>query len=115
MLVIHFGFVVLMAQNALEHFIVRGVHMAGRAGLPLAAMLAGIDAKVLAVVVERRGQPRIQRVARRAIVREIQRHVIRIRRPLEIGLMAGIAIRGRARKTIVHVALIASGREVRAQ
>lgn len=87
-LIVHLRFVVLVAEDALEHFVVRGVHVASCAGLPLAAMLAGIDAEVLAIVIEGRGQPRIQRVAHRAIVREIQCHVIRIGRPLKIGLMA---------------------------
>jgi hypothetical protein len=115
MLVIHLCLIVLVAQNALENFVVRRIHVARRTRLPFAAMLAGINAEVLAVVIERRRRPRIHGVASGAIVRKIQRHVIGVRRPLEIRLMAGEAIHRRAGKAIVHVALRASRRRVRAE
>ncbi len=115
MLVIHLRLIVLVAQNALEDFVIRRIHVASRARLPLAAMLAGINAEILAVVIERRRHPRIYRMASGAIMREIQRHVIGIRGPLEIRLMAGEAIRRRAGKAIVHVTLRASRRRVRAE
>jgi hypothetical protein len=88
MLVIHFRLTVLVTQNALEHFVIRRIHVARRAALPFAAMLAGINAKILSVMIKRRRRPRIQRVARRAIMRKIQCHMIGIRRALKIGLMA---------------------------
>lgn len=115
MLIIHFGLIVFMAKNALEDFIIHGIHVAGRAVLPSVAMFAGIDAKILAVVIERGRQPGIQRVASRAVVGEIQRHVIRIRGALKVRLMTGETIHGRAGITIIHVALIARRRRVRAQ
>lgn len=68
MFVIHFRLLVFMAKNTLEDFVVRRVHVASRTALPFAAMLARIDAKILAVMIERCRQPRIHAVARRAIV-----------------------------------------------
>ncbi len=53
MFVIHAGLIVRVAQNALEDSVVRRIHMTSRAGLPLAAMLAGINAEILAIVIER--------------------------------------------------------------
>lgn len=114
-LVIHLRLIVLVAQNAFEDFVVRRIHVARRARLPLAAMLAGINAEILAVVIEGRRRPRIHRVTGSAIMRKIQRHMIGIRRPLEIRLMAGEAIPRRAGKAIVHVALGASRRRMRAE
>jgi hypothetical protein len=114
-LVIHLRLILFVAQNALEDYVVRRVHVARRARLPFAAMLAGINAEILAVVIERRRRPRIHRVASGAIVRKIQRYVIGIRRPLKIRLMAGEAIHRRAGKAIVHVALRASRRRMRAE
>lgn len=64
----HSGLIMFMAKNTLEYFVVRGVHVTRRTRLPFAAMLAGIDAEILAVVIERRRQPRIHGVAGRAIV-----------------------------------------------
>jgi hypothetical protein len=104
MFVIHLCLIVLVTQNALEDFVIRRIHVASRARLPLAAMLAGVNAEVLAVVIERRRRPRIHRMAGSAIMREIQRHVIGIRGPLKIRLMAGEAIRRRAGEAIVYVA-----------
>lgn len=114
MFVIHARLIVFMAQNALKDFVIGGIHMARGAGLPPAEMLAGINAEVLRVVVKGRGHPGVERVAGGAIMREIQGHMIRIRRPLKIELMAGKAVRGRARETVVEVALIALCRSVRA-
>jgi hypothetical protein len=78
-------------------------------------MLAGINAEILAVVVERRRRPRIHGMASGAIVRKIQRHVIGIRGSLEIRLMAGEAIHRRTGKAIVHVTLRASRCRMRAE
>lgn len=115
MRVIHFGLIMLVAKNAFEHFVIRRIHVAGGAALPLAAVLAGINAEILAIVIECCRPPRIQRVASRAVTREIQCHVIRIRRPLKIRLMAGIAIHRRAGVAIIDVALIARRRYMRAE
>lgn len=112
---IHAGLIMFVTQNTLEDFVIRRVHVARRAVLPFAAMLAGINAKILAVVIERCRRPRIHRVASRAVVREIQRHVIRIRWALEICLMAGIAIQRRAGIAIIDMALIACRRHMRAE
>ncbi len=49
----HAGLIVRVAQNALEDFVVRRIHMTSRAGLPPAKMLAGVNPEVLAVVIER--------------------------------------------------------------
>lgn len=68
MFIIHLRLIVLVAQNALEDFVIRRIHVASRARLPLAAMLAGIDAEILAVVIERRRHPRIYRMASGAIM-----------------------------------------------
>ena len=59
---------------------------------PATLVSARIDPEVLLVVIEGRGAPGGCRVARRAIVAEICRHVIRIRRSLEIGLVALVAV-----------------------
>jgi len=115
MFVIHLDLIVLVTQNAFEDFVIRRIHVASRACLPFAAMLAGINTEILAVVIERCRRPRIHRVARGAIMREIQCHVIGIRGPLEIRLMAGEAIRRRTGKAIVHVTLRASRRRMRAE
>ena len=115
MLVVHFGLIMLVTKNAFEHFVIRRIHVAGGAALPLATVLAGINAEILAIVIECCRPPRIQRVASRAVTREIQRHVIRIRRPLKIRLMAGIAIHRRAGVAIIDVALIARRRHMRAE
>jgi hypothetical protein len=68
MLVVHTCLIMLVTQNALKHFVIRRIDVARRARLPFALMLAGVNAKVLAIMIECRGRPRIHRVARRAIV-----------------------------------------------
>jgi hypothetical protein len=78
-------------------------------------MFAGVNAEVLAIVIERRRFPGIHGVTSGTVVREIQGQVIRIGRPLEIRLMAGKTIRRRASETVVHVTLIASRRAMCAQ
>ncbi len=115
MLGVHFGLIVVVTQNTFEHFVIRRIHMAGGAALPLAAMLAGIDPKILAIMIERCRPPGIHRMASFAVVRKIQSHVIRIRWPLKIRLMARIAIHGRAGITIIDVALVACRRHMRAE
>ena len=59
MLIVHAGLIMFMAKNTLKDFVVCGIHMTRRAALPSAAMLAGIDAKILAVMIERCREPRI--------------------------------------------------------
>lgn len=115
MLGIHARLIMFVAQNTLEHFVVRRIHVARGAALPFALMLAGVNAEILAVVIECCRPPRIHRMASRAVVREIQRHVIRIRRTLEIRLMARVAIHRRADVTIIDMALIARRRHMRAE
>ena len=105
--VVHLCLIVFVTVDTLEHLVVLRIDMAGGATLPLAAMLAGVNAEILAVVIERSRRPGIDRVARKAIVGEIQRHVIRIQWSLEIILMARVTILGRAGITIVHMALLA--------
>ena len=112
---VHLGLIVFVTQNALEHFVIRRIHMAGGAALPLAAMLAGIDSKILAIMIERCRPPGIHRMASFAVVRKIQSHMIRIRWPLKIRLMARIAIQRRAGIAIIDVALVACRRHMRAE
>jgi hypothetical protein len=68
MFAIHARLIVFVTQDALEYFVIRRIHMARRAVLPFAAMFAGINAKVLSIVVERRRSPGIHCVARGAIM-----------------------------------------------
>jgi len=58
-------------------------------------------------VIELRIQPVIRAVAAVACGREHRGHVVRIRRFLEIGLMAGVTLRGHRREPAVGRALVA--------
>lgn len=113
--VVHLGLIMFMTIDALKELVIGRVHMAGGAALPFAAMLAGINSEILAVMIKRCRQPGVQGMAGGAIVREIERHMIGICRPLKIRLMAGITIRGGAGISVVHVALRARRGHVRAQ
>jgi hypothetical protein len=86
--IIHFLLIVRVAKNALENFIVRGIHVTGGAALPLAAMLARVNTEILSVMIEGRRFPGSQRVTRGAVMRKIQRHMIRTGWPLKIRLVA---------------------------
>ncbi len=93
------------AGELIVHVALRTHHREMRAG----------EWKARAVVVEVSRSPRIIVVANLAILREIAGHVIRVRSLLKIRLMAGEAIRRRAGKAIVCVALVAGGRGVSAE
>lgn len=112
---VHARFVMLVAINAFKKLVVGCVHMTSRAALPFLSMFTGVDSEILAVMIERRRQPGVQGMAGGAIVRKIQRHMIGIRRPLEIRLMASKTICGGAGIPVVHVALGARRGHVRAQ
>lgn len=113
--VVHARFVMFVAINAFKKLVVGCVHMTSRAALPFLAMFTGVDSEILAVMIERRRQPGVQGMAGGAIVREIQRHMVGIRRPLEIRLMASKTIRGCTGIPVVHVALGACRGHMRAQ
>lgn len=113
--IVHLGLIVFMTIDALKELVIGRVHMAGRAALPFFAMFAGVNSEILAVMIERRRQPGVQGMAGGAIVREIQRHMVGIRRPLEIRLMASKTIRGCTGIPVVHVALGARRGHMRAQ
>jgi len=113
MFFVHAGLIMFMAQYAFKYFIIGSVDMAGSAALPPATMYARVNTEILPVMIESRWQPGVQGMARSAIMRKVQGHMIGIGRALEIGLMAREAIRGRAREAIIDVALIAGGRSVR--
>jgi hypothetical protein len=59
MLVIHFRLIVLVTENAFKNFVIRRIHVTGGAILPFAAMLAGINAEILSIVIKGRRRPRI--------------------------------------------------------
>ena len=67
------------------------------------------------VVIERRGAPAAGRVADRAVGRESRRDVIRIRRPVEVRLVARVARGRRVGVVVVRVALRAGQRRVHAR
>lgn len=103
--VVHARFFMLMAINAFKKLVVGCIHMTSRAALPFLAMFAGVDPEILTVMIERRRQPGVHGMAGGAIMREIQRHMVGICRPLKIRLMAGKTIRGGAGIPVVDVAL----------
>ena len=81
-----------MATQAGEISKVADAWMAFAAGIPLSAVLAGIDPEILRVMVHRVGYPCSCTVAGRTIMREHLRHVIRIRHLLKIRLMTLVTI-----------------------
>jgi hypothetical protein len=68
--------------------------------------------KLGCAVIERRGKPRIRVVARLAPVIQHADHVIRIRRPLKIGLVAREAVRVLQCIVVVNVTLLTLRGEV---
>lgn len=103
--VVHLGLIMFMTIDALKELVIGRVHMAGCAALPFFAMLTGINSEILAVMIKRCRQPGVHGVAGSAVVRKIERHMVGIRRPLKVRLMAGVTIRGCAGIPVVHVAL----------
>ena len=86
------GFCLRMTNRALEDRVVRRIRVARRA---YASRVAVVRRKPR--VIERGARPRCSRVARLAGGRKTRRHVVRIRRRQIVRLVAGIAIRRRAR------------------
>jgi hypothetical protein len=105
--VIHAAPRMLMAGNACERGKVTGILMALRTGCPCSVMMPGVDREVWPVMVERGRCPRRGRMTRCARRGESCRLMIRICRPVVIGLVTEIAIRGRALILSVNVAQIA--------
>jgi len=104
-----------MTQDTLEDFVVVGIDVARRTGLPLAAMRAAVDREKVGIVIERCRCPARHGVAGRAVVREIQRHVAGIGLLLELGLMAREAVLRRSCKHPVHMATRAGHALMRTQ
>src|SRR6186713_3248789 len=95
---VHLGPIrVLVAEDALEDLVVACRDMAVGAARPAAAVLAGVDGEVAAVVVPAGGAPRARRVARLAIARERRGLVVGIRGALVVVLVTGVARCGSSR------------------
>jgi len=63
-------------------------------------------------VIEGRGLPGGGGVTEGARTGETAGHMVRIGWPLEIGLMTGVAVGGRTRESVAHMALAAGDREM---
>jgi len=101
-----------VAARALEHRIVRRIRVASGAhsiGVPVIEREEGVIGGR-----QSRRNPRRRGMAGSAGGRPSRRHMVRIRGPGEIRLMAGVTSRRRAGKNIVDVALDAINRGVRA-
>lgn len=104
MFVVHFGFAVLVAVQATEYGVVRGVGVAFAAGVPPASVRTTVNGEGM---VERCAGPAARNVAGLAGGREAGRHVIRIRNVLILDLMTGIAACRSAPVHAVHMAISA--------
>lgn len=76
-LIIHFGLVVLMAENTLKDRIIRRIHMAVIAVVPFPSMLAGVDWEVLRVMIPICRCPCRSRVTSLAVSRETRSRMAR--------------------------------------
>jgi hypothetical protein len=92
MLCIHFGLTMFMAADACKNRIVANRRMALRTTRPFVTVCAGIDPEELRVVIVRRRSPSRCRVAWRAIMAQLQCHMIRVGRDCILRCMTLVAI-----------------------
>ena len=85
--------------------VVGRVHVALAAGRPLAPVRARVDREVAPVVVEARGRPGRRRVAALALGGEARGLVVGVGGARVVRLVAGVAVRRRARVAAARVAL----------
>ncbi len=105
----------LVAVDALERLVVAGIPMAGAAvRAPDAPVSAGVDGEVATVVIEGRPGPGARAVTVLAGGRESGPSMVRIRRPVEVALMARHAVPWRARVAAIRVATAAVRAAMRA-
>ena len=104
---------VCMAVNTFINLVIRIVDVTIRADGPFTAMRAGVNRKILAVVIVGRLIPVGSVVARRTILRELRRLVIRIGGLVVIRLMAKKAVRRRV-GVAVGMTINAGGADMRA-
>jgi hypothetical protein len=79
---------------------------------PLPLVFPGIDLEVLRIMIVCQLRPSVRRMARLAVNRKTLRYVVRVRRPLKIGLMALVTTGIGQLVVPVHVTRLASGRKM---